>query len=75
MLGFGHPNQYTGLQSGLDMSLEFVEKFVDHIEDIVKRYCATFSQQPMTDHADVFKKEHETAEKCHIGFKEFISRS
>ena len=48
-----------------------MEKFIEHIEDEVKRLYATFSQQPLTEFTDVLKREHEAAEKCHISLKEF----
>ena len=48
-----------------------VEKFVEYIEEEVKRLYATFPQQPMTKLTDVLKREHEAAEKCHICLKEF----
>ena len=48
-----------------------VEKFVEYIEEEVKRLYATFPLQPMTGLADVLKREHETAEICHIWLKKF----
>ena len=48
-----------------------VEKFVEYIEEEVRRLYATFPQQPMTELTDVLKREHEAAEKCHICLKEF----
>ena len=50
---------------------DYVEKFVEHIEEEVKLLYATFPQQPMIELTDVLKREHRTAEKCHICFKEF----
>ena len=41
-----------------------VEKFVEYIEEEVRRLYATFPQQPMTGLTDVLKREHEAAEKC-----------
>ena len=38
-------------------------KFVEHIEDEVKRLYETFPQQPTTELTDVMKREHEVAEK------------
>ena len=35
-----------------------VEKFVEYIEEEVKRLCATFPQQPMIELTDALKKEH-----------------
>ena len=48
-----------------------VEKFVEYIEEEVKRLYETFPRQPMTKLTDVLKREHETAEKCHVCLKEF----
>ena len=48
-----------------------VEKFVEYIEEEVKRLYETFPRQPMTKLTDVLKREHEAAEKCHICLKEF----
>ena len=48
-----------------------MEKFVEYIEEVVKRLYTTFPQQPMTELTDVLKREHEAAEKCHICLKEF----
>ena len=48
-----------------------VEKFVEYIEEEVKRLYKTFPRQPMTRLTDVLKREHEAAEKCHICLKEF----
>ena len=48
-----------------------VEKFVEYIEEGVKRLYETFPRQPMTKLIDVLKREHEAAEKCHICLKEF----
>ena len=44
---------------------------MEYIEEEVKRLYATFPQQPMIELADVLKREHKTAEKCHICLKEF----
>ena len=48
-----------------------MEKFVEYIEEEVKRLYETFPQQPMIKITDVLKREHEAAEKCHICLKEF----
>ena len=48
-----------------------VEKFVEYIEEGVRRLYATFPQQPMTGLTDVLKREHKAAGKCHICLKEF----
>ena len=53
---------------------ECVEKFVEYIEEEVKRLYATFPRQPMKELTDVLQREHETAEKCHIYLKEFNDR-
>ena len=50
---------------------DFVEKFVEYIEEEVKRLYATFPRQPMTELTDVLKREHKAVEKCHICLKEF----
>ena len=50
---------------------ECVEKFVEYIEEEVKRLYATFLQQPMTELTDVLKREHKAAERCNICLKEF----
>ena len=46
-----------------------VEKFVEYIEEEVRRLYATFPRQLMTKLTAVLKKEHEVAEKCHICLK------
>ena len=48
-----------------------MEKFVEYLEEEVKRLYETFSQQPMIKLTDVQKREHEAAEECHICLKEF----
>ena len=48
-----------------------MEKFVEYIEEEVKRLYETFTRQPMTKLTDVQKREYEAAEKCHICLKEF----
>ena len=48
-----------------------VEKFVEYIEEEVKRLYATFPQQPMTELTDMLKKEHKAAEKYHICLNKF----
>ena len=48
-----------------------VEKFVEYIEEEVKRMYEAFPWQPMIKLTDVLKREHEAAEKCHICLKEF----
>ena len=48
-----------------------MEKFVEHIEEEVRRLYPTFPQQPMIELTDVLKREHEAAEKCHVCLKEF----
>ena len=48
-----------------------VEKFVEYIEEEVKRLYATYPQQPMIELTDVLKRERKAAEKCHIRLKEF----
>ena len=48
-----------------------MEKFVEYMEDVVKRLYETFPQQPMIELTDVQKREHEAAKKCYICLKEF----
>ena len=48
-----------------------VEKFVEYIEEEVKRLYEAFPRQPMTKLTDVLKREHKAAKKCHICLKEF----
>ena len=48
-----------------------VERFVEYIQEEVKRLYATFPLQLMTRLTDVLKRENEAAEKCRISLKEF----
>ena len=48
-----------------------VKRFVDHLEDEVKRLYNTFPQQPMTELTEVLKREHTDATECHICMKPF----
>ena len=48
-----------------------VEMFIENVEDEVKRFYATFPQQPMTKLTDMLKREYKAAEKCHICLREF----
>ena len=48
-----------------------MKKFVEHIEEEVKRLYATFPQQPMIELTDMLKREQEAAENCLICLKEF----
>ena len=50
---------------------DWVEKFVEHIEEKVKRLYETFPRQPMTKLTDVLKRDREASEMCHICLKEF----
>ena len=50
---------------------DYVEKFVEYVEEEVKWLYETFPRQPMTKLTDVLKRKHEAAEKCHICLKEF----
>ena len=52
-------------------SKDCVEKFVEYIEEEIKRLYITFPQQPMTEPTDALKREHEAVEKCHVCLKEF----
>ena len=51
-----------------------VERFIEHIEDEVKRLYATFSQQPMTKLTGVLKREHEAAENVRSVLKSLVLR-
>ena len=46
-----------------------VEKFVEYIEEEVKRLYATFPRKPMTRLTDVLKREHEAAESVTFALK------
>ena len=48
-----------------------MENFIEYKEEEVKRLYETFPRQPMIKLTDVFKREHEAAEKCDICLKEF----
>jgi hypothetical protein len=48
-----------------------VEKFVEHIEQVVQRLYETFPQQSMLELTDVLKSEHLAAERCHICLQPF----
>ena len=48
-----------------------VEKFVEYIEEEVKRLYTTFPQQPMTRLTDESKREYKAAKKCHVCLKGF----
>ena len=49
----------------------YVEKSIEQNDDEVKWLYETFPQQPVTEHIDVLKREHEVPEKYHISLKEF----
>ena len=51
-----------------------MEKFVEYIEEEVRRLYAAFPQQSMSGLTDVLKREHEAAEKCQFCFKESNDR-
>ena len=48
-----------------------VERFVEYIQEEVKRLYSTFPLQLMTRFTDLLKREHEAAEKCRISLKDF----
>ena len=48
-----------------------VEKFVEHLEEEVKRLYRIFRQQPMIELTDVLKREHKEAKNYHICLKQF----
>ena len=52
-------------------SKDCVKKFVEYIEEEVKRLHEKFSQKPMIELTDELRREHEAAEKCHICLKQF----
>ena len=64
---YGHVPDPFKIYRGKDC----VEKFVEYIEEEVKRLYATFPQQPMIELTDALKKEHKATEKCHFCLKEF----
>ena len=43
-----------------------MEKFVEYIEEEVKRLYETFPRQPMTNLTDVLKREHEKQKVSHL---------
>lgn len=46
-------------------------RFVDHLEDEVKRLYNTYPQQPMLELTEVLKRELDAATYCHICLKSF----
>ena len=48
-----------------------VERFVEYIEEEVKRLYVTLPQQPMIEFSDVLKRERKAAERCNICLNEF----
>ncbi|XP_057302762.1 uncharacterized protein LOC130636929 [Hydractinia symbiolongicarpus] len=46
-------------------------RFVNHLEDEVKRLYNTYPQQPMLPLTEVLKIKHDEASKCHICMKPF----
>ena len=50
-----------------------MKKFVEYIEEEVKRLYEKFPQKLMTELTNALKRGHEVAEKCHICLKEFLS--
>ena len=52
-------------------SKDCVEKFVEYIEEEVKRLSEKFPQKPMVELTDALKREDEAAEKCHICLDKF----
>ena len=52
-------------------SKDCVEKFVEYIEEEVKRLSEKFPQKPMVELTDALKREHEAPEKCHIWLNKF----
>lgn len=52
-----------------------MERFVEHMEDVVMWLYATFPEQTMTDLMDMLKGEFKTAKICNVCFKEFSSEN
>ena len=48
-----------------------MEKFVEHMEEEVKRLYATFPRQPMIELTNMLKRQHKAPKKFHICVKEF----
>ncbi|XP_057296218.1 uncharacterized protein LOC130625168 [Hydractinia symbiolongicarpus] len=48
-----------------------VKKFVDNLEDEIKRLYDTYNQQDMLPLTEVLKREHDSATNCHICMKPF----
>ncbi|XP_057305351.1 uncharacterized protein LOC130642280 [Hydractinia symbiolongicarpus] len=50
-----------------------VQKFVDHLENEVKRLYCTYHQQNVLPLTEILKKEHDSATSCHICMKSFYN--
>ena len=50
-----------------------VEKFVEYIEEEVRRLHEKFPQKPMIELTDALKRGHEAAKKCPICLKDSLS--
>ncbi|XP_057297205.1 uncharacterized protein LOC130626118 [Hydractinia symbiolongicarpus] len=48
-----------------------VTRFVNHLEDEVKRLYNTYPQKDMKPLTEILKREHDEASKCHICMKRF----
>ncbi|XP_057302746.1 uncharacterized protein LOC130636913 [Hydractinia symbiolongicarpus] len=48
-----------------------VTRFVNHLEDEVKRLYNTYPQQPMLELTEVLRREHNEASECYICLKPF----
>ena len=66
---------YGGVPDPLKMyrGKDYVEKFVEYVEEEVKRLYEKFPQKPMAGLTDALKREHEAATTCNICLKEFLS--
>ncbi|XP_057308226.1 uncharacterized protein LOC130646104 [Hydractinia symbiolongicarpus] len=50
---------------------DYVTRFVNHLEDEVKRLCNIYSQRDMKPLTEVLKREHDKTTHCHICLKRF----
>ncbi|XP_057310676.1 uncharacterized protein LOC130648652 [Hydractinia symbiolongicarpus] len=50
---------------------ECVTRFVDHLEDEVKRLYSIYPQKDMLLLTEILKKDHDSATSCHISMKPF----
>ena len=69
---FAYGDVYNPLKMYRDK--DYVEKFVEYIEEEVRQLYATFPQQPMRRLTDALKRGHRGAEKCHICLKSLMTQ-